>query len=149
MSVDEAGMEIKLNRISTSDDGTPGDLSVDESTFTCVTLEDPVREGPKIDGDTAIPAGRYRVIVNYSHRFHKLMPLILNVPGFIGVRIHKGTRKADTRGCILVGSERHGSTISNCQEPYDYILKHIMSDATKGRETWITITNGWQQPRLG
>jgi hypothetical protein len=141
-------MEIRLQRINTSQEGTPGDLTIDDDTFSCVTLEDPVRER-KIDGDSAIPAGRYRVIVNYSQRFHRLMPLLLGVPGFAGVRIHKGSTKLDTLGCILVGSKRDGYTIHDCQEPYDYLLKHLIAESTKERESWITITNGWQGQRLG
>jgi hypothetical protein len=55
----------------------------------CYTLED--QERPvKINGVTAIPTGRYKLIINKSVRFKKLMPLLLNVPFFTGIRFHAG-----------------------------------------------------------
>ena len=75
-------------------------------------VEDPVR-GPserKIFGQTAIPAGTYKVIINRSERFSKLagrevlLPLLLNVPGYEGVRIHPGNAPKDTEGCLLPGT---------------------------------------------
>ena len=69
----------------------------------CYTLEDVVRE-EKVYGETAIPAGRYRVDVTYSNRFQCDMPLVLDVPNFEGIRIHPGNTDKDTHGCILVVS---------------------------------------------
>ena len=77
----------------------------------CYGVEDEVR-GPgavKIHGKTAIPAGTYGLIVDRSNRFSALagkdvfLPLLLNVPGFAGVRIHPGNTAADTEGCLLPG----------------------------------------------
>jgi len=70
------------------------------------TLEDPVREGKKVPGETAIPAGRYEFILSYSNRFKCYLPLLLNVPGFEGIRIHSGNRPENTEGCLLVGKVR-------------------------------------------
>lgn len=70
--------------------------------FTCYTLEDAVRE-EKIPGKTAIPPGVYEVVVNYSNRFKKMLPLLINVPNFSGVRIHSGNVAQDSSGCILLG----------------------------------------------
>ena len=98
-------MELTLKRDILADGYTLGLLSVDGKNY-CYTVEDMVREGVKIPGKTAIPYGRYKVIVNMSNRFKKLMPLLIDVPGFSGVRIHSGNTAEDTEGCIIVGKVR-------------------------------------------
>lgn len=95
-------MRLVLKRIAFRKTYTIGKLYVDGVYF-CDTLEDPVREGEKIYGRTAIPAGKYDVLITMSPRFRKLLPLLVNVPGFEGVRIHSGNNADDTEGCILVG----------------------------------------------
>ena len=92
-------MELRVERTDFSETSTIGKLYVDDQ-FECYTLEDKVRP-VKIKGKTAIPAGRYEVIVNFSQRFGRMLPLFLNVPNFEGVRIHPGNTAADTEGCIL------------------------------------------------
>lgn len=96
-------MNLVLVRTTYTADSTLGVLLINGERF-CVTLEDVVRDrgAPKVYAKTAIPAGRYKVIVNLSKRFKRLMPLLLSVPGFEGVRIHGGNNELDTAGCILV-----------------------------------------------
>ena len=74
----------------------------------CFVLEDVVRPAgaPKVPGRTAIPAGRYRLIVDWSNRFQKYAFHILNVPNFDGIRVHSGNTDKDTDGCLLVGRDR-------------------------------------------
>ena len=86
---------------------TISSLTID-GRYLCDVLEDPVRIfGPrgegKIKGNTAIPAGIYRVIRTMSPRFKRILPLLLDVPFFDGIRIHPGNTAADTEGCILPG----------------------------------------------
>jgi hypothetical protein len=96
-------MELKLTRRVFTDESTIGRLSVNgKDTFW--TLEDKQRlPGEKIPGKTAIPTGRFEVVLDHSNRFARTMPHILDVPGFEGVRIHWGNTAKDTEGCILVG----------------------------------------------
>lgn len=102
-------MKLQLKRMVLTDRSAIGELFVDGKRE-CYTLEDTVREVDgqpvaawKIPHETAIPRGTYAVIVNYSQRFKKELPLLLDVPGYSGVRIHSGNKPADTEGCILVG----------------------------------------------
>ena len=97
-------MDLRVKRLEFSDDSTIGELSVDGQ-FECYTLEDKVGL-VKIKGKTAIPAGQYEVVINFSQRFQKPLPLLLNVPNFEGVRIHPGNIPANTEGCILVGDTK-------------------------------------------
>jgi len=57
----------------------------------------------KVYAQTAIPTGKYQIVMTYSSKFKKVMPLLLNVPGFAGIRIHSGNTADDTEGCIITG----------------------------------------------
>lgn len=117
-------MELTLTRTVFLEDRTIGELSVGD--FHCYTLEDAVRpEGIKIRGETAIPAGRYAIMVTMSPRFNRRLPLLMGVPNFSGVRIHGGNRPAHTEGCILVGSrydERTHEISGNCTDEITRML---------------------------
>ena len=104
----EVFRKIKLN------DCQLGQMLVDGKHF-AYTLEDVTRD-VKVYGDTAIPAGEYIVIVNHSNKFNKELPLILDVPGFRGVRLHGGNTHKDTLGCILIGKDQYPAMhkIANC-----------------------------------
>jgi hypothetical protein len=109
-------MELLLKRVQFGETFTLGKLYHDGQ-FICYTLEDKVREvigepvsAWKVAGQTAIPAGVYPVIITMSARFKIRLPLLMDVPGFSGVRIHTGNSSADTEGCILVGSGWDGKS---------------------------------------
>ena len=96
-------MILKVDRVWQKDDYTIGRLFVDGE-FLCNTLEPPVRpDGIKINGKTAIPFGVYDLALSYSPRFQTVLPLVLNVPNFEGVRIHAGNFVSDTEGCLILG----------------------------------------------
>ena len=96
-------MKVEVKRVFKGANYTIGKLYIDGIYF-CDTLEDTVRSaGVKIAGKTAIPAGTYRVKKTMSPRFKKVLPEILNVPNYTGVRIHAGNTAADTEGCVLLG----------------------------------------------
>lgn len=99
---------LTLERIVKGENFTLGRLSTTLRTFW--TMEDAVREVPgqpveqwKIKGHTAIPAGTYDLIVTFSQRFQRMLPQLVDVPGFSGVRIHAGNDHHDTEGCLLLG----------------------------------------------
>lgn len=113
---------------------TIGKLYIDGKYF-CDTLEDVVRKGPKVMHETAIPAGTYEVILNMSPRFKKVLPRLLNVPGFDGILIHAGNTSKDTSGCILVGQNKEVGKVINSQATMAKLLPILQ--AHKGK---ITIT---------
>lgn len=114
-------MNLTLNRIFRGPDYTIGKLYIDGHYF-CDTLEDPVRTLPascpntsegilcacpeKVYARTAIPAGTYKVTMQFSPRFKRVLPLLHDVPHFLGVLIHSGNDPGDTAGCILVGHNK-------------------------------------------
>jgi len=145
-------MELLLARRGYSDEATEGDLfdmtDPEAPEFLCYTLEDPVREpGVKIPGVTAIPAGRYRVVVTLSPAFGVWMPLLLDVPGFDGIRIHWGNSAKDTKGCILVGDEPTGSRdnwVGKSVVAYERLFERINAALRRGEQVWLTVHNGPQ-----
>ena len=95
-----------------------GDLFIDGEFF-CYTLEDERRaDGVKVYGETAIPTGTYNIKVTKSNRFKRLMPLLLDVPLFKGIRIHGGNTSKDTLGCILVAFNTDYKKIWGTAEKY-------------------------------
>ena len=113
-------MKIEVKRLYKTENSTIGELTIDGK-FECYTLEDKERE-VKIKCETAIPKGTYKVIINQSNRFKKLMPLVLNVPNFEGIRIHPGNSNHDTEGCILVGQTRSKDYISKSRKAYEILF---------------------------
>ena len=124
-------MELRVERTDLSENSTIGNLYVDDQ-FECYTLEDKVRP-VKIKGKTAISAGRYEVIINYSQRFGRLLPLFLNVPNFEGVRIHPGNTAADTEGCILVGRTKDTGFIGQSRLAFEQLFTKLKAASETGK----------------
>lgn len=121
-------MILKLNRIYKAPTYTIGKLYIDGKLF-CDTLEDRVREdGVKVYGETAIPFGTYRVIINKSNRFKCLMPLLLNVPNFEGIRIHNGSTEHDTSGCILVGNNTKKGMVTGSKITFNKLMNILLRE---------------------
>ena len=118
-------MRLTLKRKWPTKKSTIGELFVD-GRFECYTLEDVVRpNGEKVYGETAIPAGIYRVIVDFSNRFQRRMPHVMDVDGFEGIRIHAGNTAAHTLGCILVGQEKGEDSISGSKLAYEGLFRKL------------------------
>jgi hypothetical protein len=118
-------MQITVKRLYKTDTSTIGELLID-GVFECFTLED-IERPVKIKAETAIPKGTYKVIINESNRFKRLMPLLLNVPNFEGVRIHSGNTNHDTEGCILVGQTRNKNYIGQSRKAFDKLFKKMQT----------------------
>lgn len=140
-------MNITIKRHTPREHCTIGDLWID-GLWECFVLEDKVREIPgkpvsewKVKGETAIPAGTYKVIINRSPRFNKDLPLLLKVPGFEGVRIHSGNSSSDTEGCILVGKRVVMDTVVESRLAFNAVFQAIQEAIEVGEEVTITLEN--------
>jgi hypothetical protein len=147
---------LTVARLPTREGVTLGHLLI-KGDFQWWTLENEVRPlGIKITGQTAIPAGRYRVIINRSERFsakasaqagkpvNVFLPLLLDVPMFTGVRIHAGNYAVDTDGCILAGGgyDQRNNMLIHSRVAVDAIIAAIKAEGNQGRQVWISIYNG-------
>jgi hypothetical protein len=140
-------MKLTIKRNKSSAKSTIGELLIDGKHFSW-TLEDVVRELPgvpvaqwKIKGKTAIPAGIYKVILSMSNRFKKIMPLVVNVPGFDGIRIHNGSYAEDTDGCILVGYDKSEDMVMKSRIAFGDLMQILQ--ATVGKNEPITLEIGY------
>lgn len=141
-------MLLELQRIYLLKQCTIGTLAID-GLFVCYTLEDVIRPyGIKVPGNTAIPEGEYRVIIDWSNRFQKFMPKLLEVPGFDGILIHTGNTAKDTSGCILIGMEKdiEHERILRSREAYGIVYMEILGEVQKKKDVTISI-RGAYEPR--
>jgi hypothetical protein len=144
-------MNLLLHRRFLGKDYTIGSLYVDGAYF-CDTLEDtdrgltqstPLEEIAciKIPHETAIPTGVYKVIVNLSPAKKRMLPRLLDVPGFSGILIHRGNTKNDSSGCILVGENKVKGKVIN-STGYEKRLVEILTEAQERNERIeLRITN--------
>lgn len=122
---------------------TIGELMVDGE-HECWTLEDTVRPtgAPKVYGKTAIPYGTYSLDITFSNRFQRDLPLVRNVPGFEGIRIHSGNTAENTEGCLLVGTGRTGSSVTNSRVAFNALFVKVRDAIRRGEKVTITYLSG-------
>lgn len=141
--------ELLLQRRYFNDKYTIGRLSVDDEPF-CDTLEDKVRdynkdgdlldeEEGKVYGETAIPYGRYRVVVSYSPKFKRSLPLLVDVPHFMGIRIHAANWPIELKGCIAPGENKVKGGVINSRQYERQLTTWLKLWQDAGEEIWITI----------
>lgn len=113
-------MKLTLKRTTEINNTLLGELYIDNKFF-CYTLEDKIRS-IKIKHETCIPEGKYKVILTLSQRFKTILPLLIDVPNFEGIRIHPGNTIADTSGCILVGSAISNEKLLHSKTTFQKLL---------------------------
>ena len=138
-------MKLEVKRIAKQSTYTIGKLFIDGEYF-CDTLEDVCRgltqdmteaqiAQIKVKGQTAIPSGTYKVDITFSQKFKKYLPILENVKGFEGIRIHSGNDSDDTEGCLLVGKNDVVGKVTNSVYYFNKIMTELLKDPNN-----ITIT---------
>ena len=111
--------------------------------YFCDTLDPTWRDyqngAYKVKGRSAIPEGRYAVVISYSPKFKQWLPILLGVPKFEGIRIHAGNTTADTEGCILVGKNREVGKVLESRIWLHRLKQKIVEAKGRGEAVWITI----------
>lgn len=141
-------MKLLLKRIAKKPTYTIGKLYIDDVYF-CDTLEDTDRgltqsmqlsqiNKIKVYGQTAIPSGEYQITITHSNRFKRFMPLLNNVPGFAGIRIHTGNTANDSEGCILVGRNKVVGKVLESRATYQKLYQKL-SEVNDKEKIYITI----------
>lgn len=134
-------MKLLLKRKFKGDTYTVGDLYIDGVLF-CNTIEDKVRILPLLCPDTAqgigcrckekkyaetaIPYGTYKITMQHSPRFKRVLPYLHDVPHFLGILIHSGNTEADSAGCIIVGKNTIKGKVTESRATSDR-LNEILS----------------------
>jgi Family of unknown function (DUF5675) len=111
-------------------------------------LEDVVRpkDAAKVYGKTAIPAGVYPVIISYSNSFKCMMPEVLNVPGYLGIRVHVGNSAIETDGCILVGKSKSKDFIAESRVTYNKLFATLHDAHQRGEKMTVTVEDTQPSP---
>ena len=136
-------MKLKLRWKYQGETYTIGDLSIDGHFF-CNTIEDVIRKLPetcnnstqgkpckcveKKYGQTAIPAGVYRVTMEYSPWFKRKLPYLHDVPHFSGILIHSGNSEKDSVGCIIVGINKVKGKVLDSRKTSDALNQILIQE---------------------
>ena len=143
-------MELRLERKYRNNNYCIDKLYINGKYFSDV-LEDPDRgltdtmsleeiKKIKIKGNTCIPYGTYNITITYSPRFKKNLPLLNNVKGFDGIRIHSGNKPQDTEGCLLPGFNKVKGQVIDSRVTTDKLIAQFQQALNKGEKVTITIT---------
>ena len=142
-------MELNVKRIARKDGYTIGCLFINNEYF-CDTLEDTDRGlkdtmqvdeilAKKVKAETAIPTGKYDVILTFSPRFKRVLPLLLNVKEYEGVRIHAGNTNKDTEGCLLVGDNKVKGQVINSRATLEKLMSVLLECEKRKEKVTILI----------
>lgn len=141
-------MELRVERLWPKENYTVGRLYVNNEFFSN-TLEDKIIDKDKsgafdngekkVYGESAIPYGKYKVVYNYSPKFGRNLPRLLDVPHFEGILIHPGNTAKDSFGCILVGKNTSKGMLSESRYTSDKLNEIIDAAQKRGEEITIEI----------
>lgn len=142
-------MFLLLKRIARKDNYTIGKLSID-GVLECDVLEDTdryltdeMREEDimrlKVKARTAIPTGDYDISLTMSQRFKRVLPLLENVKGFSGIRIHSGNTSEDTEGCLLVGKNKIVGKLIDSRITFDALFTKLEKAYKRGERIMVKI----------
>lgn len=136
-------MKLLLKRKFKGDTYTIGDLFIDGKFF-CNTLEDKVRILPllchetaqcrackckeKVYAQTAIPAGTYKITMEHSPKFKRVLPYLHDVPHFLGILVHSGNDESASSGCLLVGKNTVKGKVLESRATSDALNKILSSE---------------------
>lgn len=129
-------MKLKVVRENKTDISTIGSLFIND-VFFCYTLEDKDRglkqsdsllfiQTKKIFGLTAIPSGFYKLTINQSPKFKRILPRILDIKGFDGVLLHRGNSANDSLGCILLGYKKGENSIFESTKAENDLVNRLL-----------------------
>ena len=124
-------IKLRLERRYKGSKYTIGKLFINDEYF-CDTIEDIDRglkssmsveyiKKKKVYAETAIPTGTYKIEMTYSSKFKRILPLLVDVKGFSGIRIHRGNTEIDSSGCIIIGENKVKGKVIN-STPYEVAL---------------------------
>ena len=141
-------MELTLLRTQKTELSTISHLLIEDK-HECFVIEDTDRglkqsmsleqiNKVKIHGKTAIPEGRYQVIIAFSPRFKRLLPRLLNVLGYDGILFHIGNYPRDTEGCLLPGTTPSKDCVLKSAPAFNKLYKKLLN-VPKDEKIWITI----------
>jgi hypothetical protein len=149
-------MELLLERKIHNETSTEGNLYVNGKWFSH-TIEDVVRAKPgewktsvKVYGKTAIPYGKYPVLVTWSNRFKRQLTGVFNVPDFEGIRIHNGTSETSSAGCVIVSYKNDPARkrlVNDKTAMND--LCDIVAEAQKKEKVWLRVVDKIESPFTG
>lgn len=130
-------IKLRLERRYKGSKYTIGKLFINDEYF-CDTIEDIDRglkssmsveyiKKKKVYAETAIPTGTYKIEMTYSNKFKRILPLLVDVKGFSGIRIHRGNTEKDSSGCIVIGENKVKGRVIN-STPYEVVLVKRLLD---------------------
>lgn len=105
---------------------------------------------------TAIPTGTYTLTMNvpspkfaqmdYYKRYCKgYMPRLLNVPGFDGILIHRGSSANSSAGCVIVGYNTIKGNVTDSQKAWEKLMKtYLMPAKVLGENITYIITRKYK-----